>query len=139
MNPETINYNSDLPDEKSYFGLFETTGWNKDYKINSVQLIKTLSKSWFWICAYHNNELVGSGRIVSDGLLHAVIFDLIVKPCYQRIGIGSKIMTKLLEHCYKKQIKDIQLFSAAGKKGFYLKQGFVSRPQNAPGMEIKKI
>ena len=35
------------------------------------------------------------------------------------------------------QYRDIQLFCAKGKAGFYERFGFLPRPQDAPGMEIK--
>jgi len=35
-------------------------------------------------------------------------------------------------------IRDLQLFSARGKDGFYRRHGFSIRPDAAPGMEIKR-
>jgi hypothetical protein len=43
----------------------------------------------------------------------------------------------LTDVCVAAKIRDIQLFSAKGKSGFYEKYGFKRRPENAPGMEIK--
>ena len=87
--------------------------------------------------ACHKEKLVGFGRMLSDGLLHAVLFDVIVLPEYQRNGIGAEIMNRLLDKCKKHQIRDIQLFCAENKLSFYEKMGFQPRPDNAPGMEIK--
>ncbi len=87
--------------------------------------------------ACHKEKLVGFGRMLSDGLLHAVLFDVIVLPDYQRIGIGTEIMNRLLDKCKKHHIRDIQLFCAENKLSFYEKLGFRHRPDNALGMEIK--
>ncbi|NQV19443.1 MAG: GNAT family N-acetyltransferase [Armatimonadetes bacterium] len=132
-----IDYRIELPEKKQYFILFESTGWNEDYKMNADELVQTLRNSWFIYCAYFKNKLVGFGRILSDGFLHAVLFDVIVLPEFQREGIGKEIMKKLIDECKKNNIRDIQLFSARGKQEFYEKLGFEARPENAPGMEIR--
>jgi len=62
---------------------------------------------------------------------------VIVLPEFQREGIGKEIMKKLIDECKKNNIRDIQLFSAKGKQVFYENLGFTTRPENAPGMEIK--
>ena len=76
----------------------------------------------------------GFGRIVSDGVVHALIADLIVLPAYQRRGIGSEILRRLLDQCRTHEIHTVQLFCASGKAGFYEKHGFVRRADDAPGM-----
>lgn len=132
-----IVYKENLPTKSEYFKLFESTGWNEDYKIDADELLQTLRNSWFIYCAYFQGKLVGFGRILSDGFLHAVIFDVIVLPEFQQNGIGKEIMKKLVLKCKKKNIRDIQLFCAKEKQEFYEKLGFVIRPENAPGMELK--
>jgi len=137
MGKLEIYYTNSLPEVGQYFTLFESSGWNKDYKATPEELISTLKKSWFSVSAYHKEKLVGFGRMLSDGLLHAVLFDVIVLPEYQRNGIGTEIMNRLLDKCKKHHIRDIQLFCAEGKEAFYKIFGFQPRPDNAPGMEIK--
>ena len=132
-----IYYTNSLPEVEQYFTLFESSGWNKDYKATPEELISTIKESWFSVSAYHKEKLVGFGRMLSDGLLHAVLFDVIVLPDYQRNGIGTEIMKRLLDKCKKHHIRDIQLFCAENKQSFYEKLNFHSRPDNAPGMEIK--
>jgi ribosomal protein S18 acetylase RimI-like enzyme len=132
-----ITFTNTLPDIHHYYTLFESTGWNGDYKATPEELISTIKESWFSVSAYHKEKLVGFGRMVSDGLLHAVLFDVIVLPDYQRNGIGTEIMNRLLDKCNKHHIRDIQLFCAENKQSFYEKLGFCPRTNNAPGMEIK--
>jgi N-acetylglutamate synthase-like GNAT family acetyltransferase len=59
-----------------------------------------------------------------------------VPPSHQRRGIGSEILARLLEKCTSAGIRDVQLFSAAGKSGFYEKQDFKERAADAPGMQL---
>lgn len=130
----TINYNA--PDKVEYFNLFESTGWNKDYKMSPGLLYETIGNSWFLVCVYNDKNLIGFGRVISDGVLHALIVDLIVAPEFQDCGIGKIILNELVSKCKSVAIHDIQLFCAKGKEGFYIKQGFKSRPCDAPGMEF---
>lgn len=80
---------------------------------------------------------MGFGRIISDGIVHALILDVIVLPEMQGEGMGKEIMNKLILKCKKHNIRDIQLFCAKDKAGFYEKLGFERRDENAPGMQYQ--
>lgn len=133
-----IIYSTGLPPKDQYFNLFETTGWNEEYKLSPEELTQAVSNSQFTVSAYDNNRLVGFGRIVTDGILHAMIYEMIIHPDYQRKGIGAKILKLLLGKCKENNIRDIQLFCAKGKQPFYEKYGFEARPDDAPGMQYKR-
>lgn len=128
-----------LPNQEEYYNLFTTTGWNKDYNLTPEELHKSIQSSWKHISVYSKSILIGFGRIISDGVLHAIIVDLIIHPDFQKKGIGSIILNKLIQACKEKNIKDIQLFAARGKYGFYEKYGFIKRPLDAPGMDYKLV
>ena len=134
-----IKYLEKKPDSRAYFELFESTGWNTNYKVEQSELYQALEGSWYVISAYDGDNLVGIGRIVSDGVIYGMIYDLIVKPSHQAKGIGSIILEKLITKCKIARLRDIQLFSAKGKAPFYNKCGFVERPDDAPGMSFKKF
>ncbi len=133
-----IRYCTTLPAKAEYFRLFESAGWNADYGLTEDDLFESLRLSWYQVSAYEGDELVGFGRVISDGVLHALIVDLIVLPAYQGRDIGRTILASLVERCQASRIRDIQLFCARGKAGFYRKCGFVERPLDAPGMELSK-
>ena len=82
--------------------------------------------------------MIGFGRIISDGQLHALIADLIIMPNYKRKGIGTKILDGLVKKAEKEGVDQILLFCAENKKEFYLKNNFKTRSENAPGMEYDK-
>ncbi len=131
-----IEYRESMPDAGPYLALFETTGWNAVYQTDIDDLIRALNNSWYVVTAYQNGELVGSGRVVSDGVLYAMIYDMIVNPSHQGQGIGTAILDKLILKCRTAGLREIQLFSAKGKAQFYRKRGFVERPADAPGMKL---
>jgi len=132
----TITYCNKLPEPGQFFCLFESTGWNKKYQLMEKDLAKAIEKSWYVCSAYAGDELVGFGRVVSDGVLHAMIYEMIVLPAFQGLGIGANILTQLVQACKSANIRDIQLFCAEGKRGFYEKYGFRARPNSAPGMAL---
>ena len=126
------------PDRNDYFALFETTGWNQNYRASPEELETANRNSWLTISAFDDDRLVGFGRVVTDFALHAMIFDLIVLPDYQGRGVGTTVLQTLVKKCREQGIRDIQLFCAKNQKGFYEKNGFETRPDNAPGMQFRK-
>ena len=132
----TIRYQTYPPTPEQYFALFETTGWNEEYQLTPYDLSQVLAHSWYMVCAYDEDRLVGFGRVVGDSV-HAMIYDLIVVPDHQKQGIGGEILDRLIKHCQEARVRDIQLFCAEGKREFYERHGFVARPDDAPGMQRK--
>ena len=132
----TLRYSSDVPEIGAFFELFETTGWNERYNDTRSELQAALVGSWYTLSAYDGDRLIGFGRLVCDGTMHAMIFDLIVHPSHQKQGIGSTILDKLTQTCREAGIHDVQLFSATGRAAFYERHGFVARPADAPGMQL---
>jgi ribosomal protein S18 acetylase RimI-like enzyme len=130
-------FKESLPDIEDYWDLFQTTGWNSRYNFTQQDLEKAIGNSWYSNSIYDSNKLIGFGRVIADGVHHALIVDLIIHPDYQNQGIGSELLDRLVSKCIESQIKDIQLFSAKDKSGFYEKSGFEKRPINAPGMQRK--
>ncbi|PQL90483.1 GNAT family N-acetyltransferase [Apibacter adventoris] len=129
-----IEYTNKIPDINSFFSLYETTGWN-DKNRTKEELFQAINKSWYILSAYYDENLIGFGRIISDGRLHAFIVDLIISPNFKKQKIGTEILHRLTNEILKEGITDIQLFCAKGKKNFYLKNNFSERPNDAPGMQ----
>jgi GNAT superfamily N-acetyltransferase len=132
-----ILYTTEIPPRDQFFSLFQTTGWNNEYKLTAEELHQALLASWHVVCAYDGEKLVGIGRMTSDGIVHAMIYDMIVDPAYQGQGIGTEILKRLVDHCRSHRIRDIQLFCARGKRIFYEKNGFTARLDDAPGMQYR--
>lgn len=134
-----ITWSQKPPDPQAYLALFETTGWNDMYRRSADELARAVSASWRLECAYEDDALVGVGRLVSDGVQYAVVFDMIVKPSHQGRGIGSRLLERLLEHCEAAGIPDVLLFAARGTEPFYRRHGFLPRPTDAPGMILRRV
>lgn len=132
-----IHYTTKLPDIDDFFELYESTGWNDKAQRPKELLLGALENSWYFVSVYDGDRLTGCGRIISDGYLHAFITEMIVSSEYRMKGIGKDILKQLVKRALECGIKDIQLFCAKGMEGFYLKNGFEKRPDNAPGMQYK--
>jgi GNAT superfamily N-acetyltransferase len=131
-----ITFDYSLPAAEAYFELFETTGWNDEYHVSAEALARANATSQFMVSAYEGGRLVGFGRLQSDGVLHAMIYEMIVHPDQRGKGIGSQILQQLIRWCRENHIREAQLFCAHGRRGFYERNGFVARPQDAPGMQM---
>ncbi len=133
---DSIIFKEELPDIQKYWDLFQTTAWNEEYHFSPEELQTAIRNSWYFISVYDIENLVGFGRILADGIHHALIVDLIIHPEYQGKGLGSKLLGRLIRKCRDHNIRDVQLFAARDKYQFYERSGFRRRPDNAPGMQL---
>jgi N-acetylglutamate synthase-like GNAT family acetyltransferase len=132
-----IRYEDQRPSSEEFATLFETTGWNAVYRVSPSDLERAISASWHVVSARDQGRLIGCGRVVSDGVLYALVVDLIVLPEYRENGIGGAMLGMLVDRCRQAGIRDLHLFAAAGRFDYYRKRGFTERPANAPGMSIR--
>ena len=124
------------PKKEDFISLHQTTGWNAKGLYTYDQLYTAICNSWYSVSIYHDKNLIGFGRIISDGIYQTLICDVMIHPDYQKQGIGKKLMKALLSKCEKEGIKWVQLFCAKGKQEFYQKLGFKTRELDAPGMML---
>ena len=86
------------------------------------------------------NKVIGCGRIAGDGGLYFYVQDVIIQPGYQRHGLGTLVMGKLMDYLNRTATQGafIGLMSAPGLEEFYGRFGFTSYPDDSPGMLIWK-
>jgi ribosomal protein S18 acetylase RimI-like enzyme len=133
----TFNFTTAIPNPADFKNLYDTTGWGP-FERDKLFYEQALQASWTTCSAYAGNQLVGFGRVISDGRLHAFITEMIIAPKFQSQGIGLKLLDQLVAHCLKHGVTDIQLFCAEGKADFYTKGGFVPRLASRPGMQYAR-
>ncbi len=87
-----------------------------------MDLQTVFSNSRFKCFVYANEDLIGVGRALADGLDCAYIADVAVHPEFQGKGLGTAIIEKLvsLSNGHKKII----LYANPGTEGFYQTIGF---------------
>lgn len=122
-----------------YFELRKSVDWNNWSKSQSDSAIKN---SYHTIVAYDDDEPIGMGRVVGDGM-YLTIVDVVVRPEYQGKGVGSVIIKSILDYI-ESNMHDgsrvsVQLISEVGKEDFYIKQGFKLIPHEFCGPALRKI
>ncbi|MED3089859.1 GNAT family N-acetyltransferase [Bacillus toyonensis] len=99
-----INYTIKHPtDFNGLLSLYESLEWNS-LNLTLNELEQMCKQSWYVIYAFDDKELVGMGRIISDGVITGVICGVCVLPKYQSIGIGKEIVERLIQHCEQNKV-----------------------------------
>jgi len=130
------------PTVEEYSHLRELAGWGVPEKEAAAISIE---KALFSVCIERQNEIVGLGRIVGDGVLYFYVQDIIVKPEYRGGGYSGLIMDEIMKFLKKKAKKGsfIGLFAVKGVEGLYEKYGFIKRPDANVGagmfLPLKKL
>jgi ribosomal protein S18 acetylase RimI-like enzyme len=125
MEDFTVNLRQITADE--FIELRQSAGWGvPEKKAITIGLESTL----FSVCIERDGQLLGYGRIIGDRGFTAYIQDVIVKPPFQRQGIGQKIMSIIMEYIKNNYGRGsyIALMASKGREGFYIKYGFIERP-----------
>lgn len=108
---------------ETYYTLRESVGWNNWSK---EQAEKALENSYYSIVIFYNDNAIGMGRVVGDGIYFTIV-DIVVRPEYQGRKIGTTIMNSILEYIEKNMCEgsrvSVQLLAEVGKEQFYIKQG----------------
>ena len=113
---EYINW-SELFDLYKRVGMLKRFIENREFdKIQSA-----FQKSYKVVTAWDEKKLIGSCRMLSDGICYGAIFDVAVLPEYQKKGVGKGLMKLLLK---KEESMTIHLTSTFGNEDFYKKLGF---------------
>ena len=95
--------------EAEIMALYSSVGWS-NYTNNPAMLRKAYKNSLYVLAAYADGKLVGILRAVGDGA--SVV--LIVLPEFQRHGIGSQLMRKVMEKYAA--VYQLQLLTEASEK-----------------------
>ena len=120
---KNITYTAEHPEDfKLMLDLYESLGWNS-LNLSMVDLEKMCRQSWYVVYAYDGGHLVGTGRIISDGVITGVICGVGVHPDYQSSGIGTEIMNSLTGFCEQEQVIP-QLMCVETLEPYYKKLGF---------------
>lgn len=108
---ESINW-SKVSEMLSHFGL-------SDLDAETQQ--KVFERSYAVVFLFDNENLIGFGRAISDGICQAAIYNIALDERYQGKGLGRKIINELIE-----QVKqcNIILYTHPKTIEFYEKLGF---------------
>ena len=134
-----MEYKENLLSYEDYRTLRESVGW---HLFSKNQMQQALDNSLYTIVAVENNQSVGMGRLIGEGM-YFLIVDVVVHPVFQKCGIGTNIMNMLLKYVEKKTPtggrSSVQLVAEKGKEPFYEKLGFKTIPNEFCGSGMRKV
>ena len=95
--------------------------WAKSRTINDLK--KCLANSDVVVSLWVDNEIVGFGRALTDGIYRGVLWDIVIDKNHQGKGFGTLILKNLLSSKKIKNTKKLYLMTT-NKKKFYSQFNF---------------
>ncbi|MDD1501776.1 GNAT family N-acetyltransferase [Lysinibacillus xylanilyticus] len=99
--------------------LYKNAGWWAERKENDIE---NMLKKDISIGAWIDGNLIGFARAVSDGKFRAYIEDVVIHNEFQKAGLGTTLVSKLLDEL--SHIDVISLFCGEELIPFYEKNNF---------------
>ncbi|WP_211238346.1 GNAT family N-acetyltransferase [Deinococcus pimensis] len=87
---------------------------------------RILQRSLCWVCAYHDERLVGFVNVAWDGGVHASIFDTSVHKDYQKQGVGTMLLRHAIVEAGARGAEWLHVDFEPHLEGFYARVGFRS-------------
>jgi ribosomal protein S18 acetylase RimI-like enzyme len=95
--------------------------WAQNRCLEDLQI--AIANSEPVISAWDDNSLIGFARATSDGIYRATIWDVVIDPDYQRMGLGRKLVETVLAHPRMQRVERIYL-TTTHQQSFYERIGF---------------
>jgi len=114
--------------------LGNNTFWAKNRTIKDLK--KCLANSDVIVSLWVDDEIVGFGRALTDGIYRGVLWDIVIDQNHQGNGFGSLIVKNLLSSKKIKNTKKLYLMTT-NKKLFYSQLDF--KEVTSQSLLIRKI
>jgi ribosomal protein S18 acetylase RimI-like enzyme len=102
--------------------LFQVTAfWAKDRQMEDLAI--AIANSHPVVTVRDGDRLIGFARATSDGVYRATIWDVIIHPDYQGMGLGRKLVETVLSHPHMCRVERVYLMTTYQQR-FYERIGF---------------
>lgn len=108
---------------RELISLYQSVGWHT-YFNHPEQLKQAFDHSLYILGAFSRQTLAGLLRAVGDGVSVVLIQDILVRPEYQRQGIGTKLIARLFSCCQNVRQIHVITDNRPSTVGFYTAVGF---------------
>lgn len=119
--------------------LLEGAYWNEGVPL--ADLVRAQRAASAWVGAREDGgALIATARAVSDGVKHAWIYDVMVRPDWRRRGLAQALVRLLLEHPRVRGAKVVRL-GTRDAQPLYCRFGFVEHgtsPSGHPEMILRR-
>ena len=123
MSELTVKYNELTAEE---FILLWETVWGKGPSLEQTEL--AMKNTLFRVSVYENDKIVAMARMIGDMGLNYYIKDVVVRPEYQKKGIGKMVINELMKFINDNGVSGTEIFvelcAMPDKIPFYEKFGF---------------
>ncbi len=122
-------------DPQHLLALFEQADWARGRALEDIQ--RMLAETDVTIGAWDGAKLVGFGRVLTDYVYRASIWDVIVDVSYQDQDIGKGLVQRILTHA---PLAQVELFWLCTRRyqGFYASLGFSDKEQTGMVWDRRK-
>ncbi|UCE63705.1 MAG: GNAT family N-acetyltransferase [Nitrospirota bacterium] len=116
--------------------LFEQADWSRGRTVEQTR--DMLLHTDLAISAWDQSRLIGFGRVLTDYVFRASIWDVIVDRDYQGQDIGTQLMNRILSH---PSLHQVELFwlCTRNRQAFYKTLGFSDKEQTGMVWSRKRI
>ncbi|MGB2925538.1 MAG: GNAT family N-acetyltransferase [Limnothrix sp.] len=98
-----------------------TAFWAKERPISD--LATAIAHSDPVVTVWDGDRMIGFTRGTSDGIFRATIWDVVVHPEYQGLGLGRKLVETLISHPHMSRVERVYLMTTH-QQSFYERIGF---------------
>lgn len=117
-----FSVDKDCVDIKQLQHLFNVTAfWAKERSLADLEVAIAYSDPI--VTVWDGDRMIGFTRATSDGIYRATIWDVVVHPEYQGLGLGRKMVETLISHPRMNRVERIYLMTTHQQK-FYERIGF---------------
>lgn len=98
-----------------------SVGWNRMQR----DLADPRLTRYLHLCAFDGDRLIGYAEVVSNGVTDAYIQDVMVRPDWQRRGVGTQLMERVLLRLKAEGVYMVSvIYGEESLRPFYEKFGF---------------
>jgi N-acetylglutamate synthase-like GNAT family acetyltransferase len=99
----------------------KTAFWARSRNMDDLKM--AIANSNPVVTVWDGDRLIGFARATSDGVYRAGIWDVVVDPDYQGVGLGRKLVQTVLSHPMVSKVERIYL-TTTHQQSFYERIGF---------------
>ncbi len=120
-------------DRAQIIRLYKEAGWWSPANDDQPEFVDRIAEnSYCFVGAFCDGEMIGMGRVLSDGISDAYIQDVTVLRDYRGRGIGGRIIAHLIDRLRADRVEWIGLIGEPGTGNFYKQLGFNEMKGSVP-------